>query len=80
MTTPTTKEGRIMDFKDLTPELRERVRNAKSPDDLLKLAKEEGYELSDAELENISGGAMWGDVCVGVACHVCRGYRGCKVY
>ena len=38
--TPTTKEGRIMDFKDLTPELRERVRNAKSPDDLLYLAKE----------------------------------------
>lgn len=57
--TPTTKEGRIIDFKDLTPELRERVRNTKSPEELVKLAKEEGYELTDEQIENISGGANW---------------------
>ena len=48
-----------MDFKDLTPEQKERVRNAKTPNDLLQLAKEEGYELTDDEIENISGGANW---------------------
>ena len=69
-----------MNFDDLTPSQQERVRNAKTPDELLELAKEEGYELSDEELESINGGMMWGDVCVGVACRVCRGYHGCNCY
>ena len=46
----------------------------------MALAKDEGYELSDEELESVNGGMMWGDVCVGVACKVCRGYKGCKCY
>ena len=69
-----------MDFEKLTPEQQERVRNAKTPEEIMTLAQESGYELSDEELGSINGGAMWGDVCVGVACHVCRGYKGCKVY
>ena len=69
-----------MNFDDLTPEQQERVLNAKTPEDILVLAKEDGYELSDEDLEGIAGGMMWGDVCVGVACKVCRGYKGCKVY
>ncbi|MBQ9004516.1 MAG: Nif11-like leader peptide family natural product precursor [Eggerthellaceae bacterium] len=64
-----------MNFNDLTPEQKERVRNVKTPEDLLKLAKEEGYELSDAEIEDISGGKAWD-----LSCSVCTGYRGCKVY
>ena len=69
-----------MKFEDLTPEQKEIARNAKSPEEILALAKDAGYELSDEELDDISAGAMWGDVCVGVACKVCRGYKGCKCY
>ena len=69
-----------MNFEDLTPEQKERALKAKTPEEIIALAQEEGYELSDEELENVSGGAMWGDVCVGVACKVCRGYQGCKCY
>lgn len=69
-----------MDFNSLTPEQQEKVFNAKTPEEILALAKEEGYELSDEELEGIAGGAIWGNVCVGVACRVCRGYKGCKMY
>lgn len=45
-----------MDFKDLTPEQMAKARACKSPTDVLALAKEEGYELSDEELSSISGG------------------------
>jgi hypothetical protein len=69
-----------MTFEDLTPEQQELARNAKSPEEIMRLAQEAGYELSDEELEMVSGGMMWGDVCVGVACKVCRGYKGCKCY
>ena len=45
-----------MDFKDLSPELQEKAKSAKSPEELLAMAKEEGYELSDKDLEGVSGG------------------------
>lgn len=45
-----------MDFKDLNPELREKAGACKTPDELLALAKSEGYKLSEEELESISGG------------------------
>ena len=69
-----------MDFEKLTDEQKAKARACKTPEEILALAAAEGYELSDDELESINGGAMWGDVCVGVACRVCRGYKGCKVY
>lgn len=46
-----------MDFEDLTPEQQERVKACKTPEDVLALARESGYELSDDELEGIAGGA-----------------------
>ena len=49
-----------MKFEDLTPEQQEKARACKTPEDVLALAKEAGYELSDEELEGVSGGA-WGD-------------------
>lgn len=45
-----------MNFEDLTPEQQEKVRAAKTPEELLALAREEGYELSDSELVAVSGG------------------------
>ena len=42
---------------DISPELREKAKACKTPDELLALAKQEGYKLSDAEMEAVSGGA-----------------------
>ena len=46
-------------IKALTPEQRARAKQCKSAEELLALAKEEGYELTDDELEGISGGSFW---------------------
>lgn len=51
-----------MDFKDLNPELLEKAKKCQSPEDLLALANEEGYEITDEELELVSGGS-WGGGC-----------------
>lgn len=45
-----------MKFEDLTPELKEKALACKTTEDLLALAKDEGYELSEQELEDVSGG------------------------
>ena len=52
-------KGPSMNFHDLNPELQEKVKACTTPDEILSLATEEGYELSDAELEQISGGDFW---------------------
>lgn len=36
----------------------EKAKSCKTPEDMLALAKEEGYQLSDEELEGIAGG-VW---------------------
>ena len=59
-----------MEFKDLTPEQQEKAKACKTPEDILALAKEEGYELSDDELDSVSGGVSWN-------CSKCDGYFGC---
>ena len=46
-----------MNFEDLTPEQQEKARACETPEEVLALAKQEGYELSDAELDGIAGGA-----------------------
>ncbi len=45
-----------MKFDDLTEEQKAKVLACKTPDDLLELAKAEGYDLSDEELDEINGG------------------------
>ena len=45
-----------MTFEDLSPEQKAQARACKTPDELLALAKEEGIELTDAQLEDIAGG------------------------
>ena len=48
-----------MNFEDLTSELKQKAMQCKTPEDVLALAKEEGYELSEAEMEGIAGGVDW---------------------
>lgn len=48
-----------MDFKDLTAEQKARARDCKTPEEIIDLAKEVGRELSDDQLEFISGGGFW---------------------
>ena len=48
-----------MNFEDLTPEQQAKARACKTPEDILALAKEEGCEISDEELEAVSGGGFW---------------------
>ena len=50
-----------MEYKDLTPEQMEKARECKTKDELVALAKEEGVELTEEQLEAVSGGSWSGD-------------------
>ena len=51
------KNFNVEDYiKDLAPELQEKARQCKNMDELMELAGEEGVELSDEALANVSGG------------------------
>ena len=41
---------------DISPELREKAKVCTSPEELMELAKREGYKLTETELESVSGG------------------------
>ena len=43
-------------FNTLTDEQKKKIEAAKSPEELLSLAKESGYELSQQQLSQVSGG------------------------
>ena len=48
-----------MNYEELSDELKEKAKACKTPEDLLALAKAEGVELGDADLESIAGGEPW---------------------
>ena len=50
-----------MDFSSLSEEQRKKIEACETPEEMLALAMAEGYELSDEELEAVSGGAGWFD-------------------
>ena len=52
-----------MDYKNLTEEQKAKARACKTPEQMLELAREEGYELSDEQLEAVSGGGAWASGC-----------------
>lgn len=60
-----------MEFNDLSPEIQEKLKKAKTPEEIMALAMEEGYQLSESELDAIAGGLSW-DPCA------CDGYKPCK--
>ena len=43
----------------LSDEMKKKVEAAKTPEELLALARESGYELTPDQLESISGGDRW---------------------
>ena len=47
-----------MDTEKLDPKVKAKLKGCETPEEIVALAREEGYELSDSELEGISGG--WG--------------------
>lgn len=58
-------------LKDLTEEQIKKLRECKSPQEILDLAKKEGIELTDEQLEAVSGG-----VCVQApVCPMCGSDR-----
>ena len=58
-----------MEYKDLSPEQCEKIDACNNVEEILAVAKEEGYELSDSELDQVSGGA-WSTY--GVNCPECK--------
>lgn len=60
-----------MEFNDLSPEMQEKVKAANTPEEIMALAKEEGYDLSDEELDEIAGGLSWNS-CPGHNFKPCR--------
>ena len=57
-----------MDFEDLkNPELQEKLKSAKSFEELAALVREEGMELPEEQLEAVAGGA-WNPFCSDYDC------------
>ena len=48
-----------MNIENLTPQQKEKAKACKMPEELLALAKKEGIDLTDKQLESVSGGADW---------------------
>ena len=66
-----------MKLEDLTPEQQNKAKACKSKEDLIELAKSEGVELADEQLEALSGGE-WDcmDVCSNFSHHPdCSAYE-----
>ena len=51
--------GDYMDIEKLDPAVKAKLKGCETAEEILALAREEGYELSDSELEGVSGG--WGN-------------------
>ena len=49
-----------MRYEDLSPEQREKVAACQTPEDIMALAKESDYSLTDEDLDQISAGGAWG--------------------
>lgn len=52
-----------MNFDELTEEQKEKFSKCKTAAEMLEQAREEGFELSEEDLEGISGGLEWTSPC-----------------
>lgn len=48
-------------FEDLSEETRAKLVAAKTPEEILAIAKSEGIKLTEEDLEAVSGGSAWSD-------------------
>lgn len=48
-----------MDLSNFTPEQIEKAKACRTPEEFAEVAKQEGVELSDEQLELIAGGKNW---------------------
>ena len=62
-----------MDLENMSSGLRGKMEACETPEEMLALAKEEGLELSDGELEAIAGGS-WSPKDALPQCPVCGSY------
>ena len=71
------KMEKTMSFENVPDSIKKRAQACKTPEELLALAAEEGYELSDEELKAINGGILYSDCtwddCNDVNCKLCKG-------
>ena len=65
-------------FDSLTDEQKARARSLRTPEEVLAFARNEGYELTDEQLEAVSGGS-WGQ-CEEIACPQDDGAPECDRY
>ena len=56
-----------MNFEDMTPEQKEKALACKTPEEVYALVKEDGLELTEDELEAVSGGSICWDNCPDVS-------------
>ena len=54
---------KLEDLSNLSPELKEKVKSLKTTEEMLDFISEQGYELTDEQLEAVSGGAIWENSC-----------------
>ena len=66
-----------MKIDGLTEDQKAKARACKTPEEMLMLARDEGYELTDEELEGISGG--W-NTCNADSCSDDCKLRNCGTY
>ena len=50
-----------MKFEELSPELQEKIAACKTAEEIFALAKSEGIELSEEDLELVSGGTIFSE-------------------
>ena len=55
-------------FENLSEETRAKLVAAKTPEEILEIAKSEGIKLSEEDLEMVSGGGAWSVVFTRTTC------------
>ena len=47
-------------YENLSDEVKAKVKDCKTTEDIMKLAQSEGIELTEEQLEAVAGGSPWG--------------------